>query len=78
MRPLFGVIILAVITVFTGGQTTNTLLGQNAKVGEEIKHLERQWLIEPYFTSDMTAYDQIVSDDFTITHSNGKVLNKAE
>ena len=40
--------------------------------------LERQWLIEPYFTSDMTAYDRIVADDFTITHSNGKVLNKAE
>lgn len=51
---------------------------RDKKVEEEIKRLERQWLIEPYFTSDMTAYDRIVADDFTITHSNGKVLNKAE
>ena len=78
MRTLFGILFLAVIAVVTGSHTTNTVLSENEKVGEEIKKLERQWLIEPYFTSDMTAYDRIVSDDFTITHSNGKVLNKAE
>ena len=78
MRTLFGLIILAVVTIVVGSHTTNTALSQNENVGEEIKKLERQWLIEPYFTSDMAAYDRIVSDDFTITHSNGKVLNKAE
>ena len=26
----------------------------------------------------MRAYDRIVADDFTITHSNGRVLGKAE
>lgn len=78
MRTLFGIFILVVITVATVSQTTNTVLSQNEKVEDEIRKLERQWLIEPYFTSDMTAYDRIVSDDFTITHSNGKVLNKAE
>lgn len=78
MRTLFGICILAVVTVVTGSHTTNTALSRNENLGEEIKKLERQWLIEPYFTSDMTAFDRIVSDDFTITHSNGKVLNKAE
>ena len=78
MRSLFGILILVVITIVTGGQTSNTQSRQNEKVEEEIKQLERQWLIEPYFTSDMRAYDRIVSDDFTITHSNGRVLNKAE
>jgi Domain of unknown function (DUF4440) len=59
-------------------QTRNKRAERNQKAEEAIKTLERQWLIEPYFTSDMTAYDRIVADDFTITHSNGKVLNKAE
>ncbi len=52
--------------------------GRDGRVEEEIKRLERQWLVEPYFTGDMRAYDRIVADDFTITHSNGKVLGKAE
>jgi hypothetical protein len=80
MRHLLTISLLTIIalSVLAVGQAINTLADQNKRVEEEIKMLERQWLIEPYFTSDMTSYDRIVADDFTITHSNGKVLNKAE
>ena len=71
-------LIIAALSSVAVGQTRNKRTDQNKKAEEAIKTLERQWLIEPYFTSDMTAYDRIVADDFTITHSNGKVLNKAE
>ncbi|HEX7999558.1 MAG TPA: nuclear transport factor 2 family protein [Pyrinomonadaceae bacterium] len=71
-------LIMAALSPVANGQPRNKRVDKNKRVAEEIKVLERQWLIEPYFTSDMTAYDRIVADDFTITHSNGKVLNKAE
>ena len=80
MRHLLTItlLIVAALSFIAVGQTGNTLADQNKKAEEEIKTLEKKWLIEPYFTSDMTAYDRFVADDFTITHSNGKVLNKAE
>ena len=58
-------------------QTGTRSPAQNA-VKEQIKLLEREWLVESYRADDMTAFDRIVADSFTITHSSGKVLNKAE
>jgi hypothetical protein len=80
MRRLLTISLLTItaLSVFAAFQAIDTRADRNERVEEEIKRLERQWLIEPYFSSDMTAYDRIVADDFTITHSNGKVLNKAE
>jgi hypothetical protein len=80
MRRLLtmALLIIAALSSVAVGQTRNKQTDQNKKAEEAIKTLERQWLIEPYFTSNMTAYDRIVADDFTITHSNGMVLNKAE
>ncbi len=45
---------------------------------DAIRALEKQWLIESYKTGDMTNFDRVVADDFRITHSNGKVINKVE
>lgn len=45
---------------------------------ERIREIERSWLIESYKTGDMSAYDKHVAAEFLITHSNGKILNKAE
>jgi NADPH-dependent 2,4-dienoyl-CoA reductase/sulfur reductase-like enzyme len=81
MRSLLKITLIAItaLSVLAAVHVINTRADRSSKsVEEEVKALERQWLIEPYFTSDMTAYDRIVADDFTITHSNGKVLNKAE
>ncbi len=44
----------------------------------EISALDEAWLIEPYRTHDMAAYDRLVAADFTITHGNGAVLSKPE
>lgn len=60
-------------------QTKKAEAVRDGGVAEEIKRLERQWLIESYGRgNDMSAFDRIVADDFTITHSNGKLLGKAE
>jgi hypothetical protein len=43
-----------------------------------IQQLDRAWLIQPYKTHDMSAYDTVVAPEFVITHSNGRTLTKAE
>ncbi len=43
-----------------------------------IAPLDEAWLVQPYRDHDMTAYDRIVAEGFTITHSNGGVLTRAE
>jgi hypothetical protein len=63
----------------TSGQTNEKRSSRAERVAAEIKRLERAWLIESYSNGNSLAdYDRIVADDFTITHSNGKLLNKAE
>ena len=59
-------------------QTQSQHSTQTSRVEDDIKQIERDWLINPYRTGDLKAYDRIVADDFTITHSNGQVLNKEE
>jgi len=59
------------------GQTRLKSPTQN-EVEEQIKLLEREWLVESYRASSMAAFDRIVADSFTIAHTNGSVLNKAE
>ncbi len=75
---LTAVIAVSVSSMFFG-QANGKDAKQDAKVAEEIKRLDREWLIESYSSAnDMTAFDRIVADDFMITHSRGKVLNKAQ
>jgi hypothetical protein len=72
-------LIIAVLFSVATGQTNSKRTTLNKKVAEEIKRLDREWLIESYSsTNDMSAFDRIVADDFMITHSRGKVLNKAQ
>ena len=56
-------------------------LGQSKselKLIDEIKKMDRQWIIEAYSTKDLSDFDRIVADDFMITGANGKMLNRAE
>jgi len=71
-----GLLVLAALSLVIG-QTGSKWPTQSTEE-EQIKALEREWLVESYRTDDMTAFDRIVANSFTITHSNGKVLNKAE
>lgn len=77
--------ILALALVFAAtchaaeGQTGGKRPAGNERVAEEIKRLDRQWLVESYDSAnDLSAFDRIVADDFLITHSRGRVLDKAQ
>ena len=52
--------------------------GQDKKLIEEIKKMDRQWQVESYSNKDLKDFDRIVAEDFLITGANGKVLTKAE
>jgi hypothetical protein len=75
LSPLF--LLLAAFSIVIG-QTNKTASAEESKLVEEIKRLDRQWIIEPYSSRDMKDFDRIVAEDFLITGSNGKVLNKAQ
>ena len=80
MKRISTVILMALVVFSVAiGQSNNRQAAPNNKVAEEIKGLDREWLIESYNgTNNMSAFDRIVADDFMITHSRGKVLNKAQ
>lgn len=80
MKHIITILMLLVATFsVVVSQTKSKRETQNAKVAEDIKRLDREWLIESYrSTNDMSAFDRIVADDFMITHSRGKFLNKAQ
>ncbi len=60
------------------GQTNDKNSARDSNVVEEIKRLDRQWIIEPYGSRNLKDFDRIVAEDFLITGSNGKILNKAQ
>jgi hypothetical protein len=79
MKRIFAIILLAVAAapaVF--GQTNGKSSTRESKVTEEIKLMDRQWIIEAYSSKDLKDFDRIVAEDFLITASNGKIQNKAE
>lgn len=47
-------------------------------VVDQIKTLDRQWIIEAYSSRDLKDFDRIVADEFLITAGNGKIQTKAE
>ncbi len=77
-RILITILLIIGALSVTFGQTSNKSLTRKTKVAEEIKQMDRQWLVESYLPNDMSAFDRIVADDFMITHSRGKFLNKAQ
>jgi hypothetical protein len=78
-RALAAALLVCATFGATAGQTHEKHSSRTNRVAAETKQLERAWLIESYSNSNnMADYDRIVADDFTITHSNGNLLNKAE
>jgi len=54
-------------------------LGQSDdKLSNEIKTMDRQWIIEAYSSRDLADFDRIVANDFLITSATGKVQSKTE
>lgn len=52
--------------------------GQDKKLVEEIKKMDREWQVESYSSKDLKDYDRIVAADFSMIGSNGKTISKAE
>ncbi len=67
---------LAILVIIISAVTAS--FGQNDKIVEEIKKMDRQWQVESYASRDLKDYDRIVAEDFLITGSNGTTLNKEQ
>jgi len=59
------------------GQTNSGTTAQNNSVEQEILRLERERL-KAFAQADKAAFERLVTDDLTITHGYGEVLNKAQ
>lgn len=79
MKSILLIILLVIAAVpVVSGQTNGKPSARDNKIVEEIKRLDRQWIIEAYSSKDLKDFDRIVAEDFLITGSNGKILNKAQ
>jgi hypothetical protein len=79
MKHILVIIVLAVTALPAAfGQSNNKRSTQDDKLVEEIKRMDRQWIIEAYGSKDLKDFDRIVAEDFMITGSNGKLLNKTQ
>jgi len=72
---IFALLILA--KSFAVSQTENKNVAQNSSFEQEIIKLERERL-DAYARADREAFNRIVADDFTMTHSDGGVFDKAQ
>lgn len=58
-------------------QTANKELGKDEKDKQELLRLDREWA-EVVLRGDVATFDRISSDDHISTHSNGRIVTKAE
>ncbi len=78
MKRIFIIFALLIVTESLAvGQTENRSVAQNSNVEQEIIRLERERL-EAYARAAREAFDRIVADDFTMTHSDGSIFDKAQ
>ena len=77
-RTLAAALLVCAALSAAAGQPGGQRPAKADRVAEEIKRIERAWLVESYRSDTMADYDRFVADDFTITHSNGRLLGKAE
>jgi len=69
--------LLIVLQSFAVGQTENKSTVQNRNAEQEIIKLERERL-DAYARADREAFDRIVADGFTMTHSDGSIFDKTQ
>lgn len=79
MKRIFIFFTLLILTKsFAAGQTENKNAANNiSSIEQEIIKLERERL-DAYARADREAFDRIVADDFTMTHSDGGVFDKTQ
>ncbi len=69
--------LLIVTQSFAIGQTNDKSVAQDSSIEKEVEKVERERL-DAYARADRGAFDRIVADDFTMTHSDGSISNKAQ
>ncbi len=70
VKQILPAMLMAVLVCFAAsGQAQDKKSDGKSKVAEEIKQLDRQWIIEPYGSRDLKDFDRIVAEDFLITGS---------
>ncbi len=72
MRSKIVTILISVLLFSIGA------FSQKPSLPEQIKLMDRQWIIEAYSSRDLADFDRIVAEDFLITGGNGRVQTKAE
>lgn len=60
------------------GSSIGALAQQSDRTSDAIKAMDREWIVESYFSNDLKDFDRIVAADFLFTAGNGKSQNKAE
>ena len=66
--------ILIAAAAFVGfGQSGNEL-----KVIDAVKQMDRQWIVEAYSSKNLADFDRIVASDFMITSANGKIQTREQ
>jgi hypothetical protein len=73
MRFIAVSIFIAAAAFVSFGQSGNEL-----KVIDAVKQMDRQWIIEAYSSRDLSDFDRIVASDFRITGSNGRILTREQ
>ncbi len=75
------IVIMSVMLItavsFAIGQTETKSASQNSSAEQEIIKLERERL-DAYARADREAFDRIVAEGFTMTHSDGSISDKAQ
>ena len=75
MRSFISTVCILLLSTIAFSQTPNS---KTDKLSEQVKLMDRQWIIEAYSSRDLKDFDRIVADDFLITGANGKTQTKAE
>lgn len=70
-------VLVSLSAPFACSQTPVSGSAQATGVEQEIIRLERERL-DAYARADRAAFDRIVADDFTMTHSDGSVFDKTQ
>ena len=49
---------------------------QSNLVEQDIKKLDREWMVDAYLKNDAAILERVLADDFTLTFRDGKIYNK--
>lgn len=76
-QSLVMIALALVVSCAAFAQTSNEKPGKDEKDKQELLRLDREWG-EVVLRGDVATFDRIASEDHISTHSNGRIVTKAE